>query len=64
MFQAHVSSVSSVFQTMLQIFHLDVLKVDLREHMCLSLLLVAPPWVTVWAPEADKRLRSTHSQAG
>jgi hypothetical protein len=49
---------------MLQIFHLDVLKVDLREHMCLSFLLVAPPWVTVRAPEADKRLRSTHSQAG
>jgi len=33
MFQAYVSSVSFVFIRMFQVFHLDVLKVDLGEHM-------------------------------
>ena len=33
MFQAYVLSVSSIFQTYVQVFHLDVSKVDLGEHM-------------------------------
>ena len=32
-FQMHVSSVSSVFRRMLQVFHLNISKVDLGEHM-------------------------------
>jgi hypothetical protein len=32
-FQAHVSSVSSVYRRMLQMFHLDVSKVDRVLHM-------------------------------
>jgi hypothetical protein len=33
MFQAYVSSVSSVFSRMLQVFQLDVLELNLGEHM-------------------------------
>lgn len=33
MFKGYISSVSSIFRRMLQIFHLDVSKVDLVEHM-------------------------------
>jgi hypothetical protein len=80
MFQAYVSSVSSVsdvcckcficFRRMLQMFHLDISKVDLVEHMfhlpqppyCCH--LGAPPWVTIRVPDAGRRLRGTHTQAG
>ena len=33
MFQAYVLSVSSVFRIMLQVFHMDVSKIDMGEHM-------------------------------
>jgi hypothetical protein len=54
MFQAYVSSVSSIFRRMLQMFHLDVSKVYLGEHMfhlpqplyCYCWGTGAPSWVT------------------
>jgi hypothetical protein len=46
----------------LKVFHLDILKVDMGEHISsaattlLLLLLGVPPWVTVQAPEAGRHL--------
>jgi hypothetical protein len=67
----YASSVSSIFKRMLQMLHLNVLKLDLGKHMLqwsrwlvdssLSQLSVdatgALSWVTVRAPEARRCLR-------
>jgi hypothetical protein len=77
MFQAYVSMVSFIFRRMFRVFYLDVLKVDLREHMLqwswcllesgleqLPATAEASPWVTVQVPKASRCLFGTHTQAG
>ena len=56
---------------MLQVFHIDVAKVDLVLHMlqwdplaAAAAAAGAPLWVTVRTPEAGRPIRDAHPQAG
>jgi hypothetical protein len=66
--------ISFVFRHMFQVFYLDILKVDLGEHMFavepvasgqrLAATVRVPPWVTMRVSKADRCLYSVHTQTG
>jgi hypothetical protein len=64
MFQAYVSSVSSVFIFMLQMFHLDVLKVDRVLHVVVCLLLLVCRLVHVSGLQMPSRCTSAGGAGG
>jgi hypothetical protein len=58
----------SYFGRMLQVFHLDVAKVDWVLHMLQwdpsTIVVEAPPWVTVRTPEAGRHICGVTSTSG